>query len=100
MENYSRMLSTGLVLKSATGRELSAAPRIDCTSDRKTLNSMKRVHFWLKEEALQECVHVGNEHAEIMVKSVDLTNLTNADVDMMNMILFDVDFAGLSKRLL
>jgi hypothetical protein len=90
------MISTGEVVHSATGRKLSPAPKIDCTSDRKCLNTIKRIHEWLKKEAIEECKAVGNELALLLVSNIDLKNVSPSDVD--EMILFDKEFAGLSKR--
>jgi len=87
------MLSTGQVVFSATKRQLSPVPNIDCTSDRKSLNSLKRMRSWLKEEAIKECEAVKNYHAKRMVSSISLSNITTSDIDMLNMILFDEDFA-------
>jgi hypothetical protein len=96
MDN-SRMLSTGMILKSASGRELSPAPRIECTTDGKTRNTLKRVRAWLKKEAIKECEHVKNDFAKQMIEAIDLSNTSPCDISTMNMVLFDKEFEGLSK---
>lgn len=92
------MIESGGIYKSATGRELSAAPRVDCTSDRKCLNTLKRMHKWLKEESIKECEACKNDFAKMMVESIQLNNISTSDIESMNMILFDPEFSTLAKR--
>ena len=80
------MISTGQICKSKSGRELSPAPKIDCTSDRKILNTQKRIYEWLKKEAMKELE--GNEFAFRMIGCIDINNISPSDVETLNDVLF------------
>jgi len=82
------MISTGEVLKSKSGRQMSPAPRIDCTSDRKTLNTLKRVREWMKQEALLECRALKQYFAEQIINCINVLNISQSDIDTLNDILF------------
>lgn len=77
-------ISTGVILKSKSGRELSPVPKIDCTTDRKITNSLKRMFNWMKDEAIKEC----NDFVKPIVSRMNPDKMSNADVSFLNDILF------------
>lgn len=80
------VLSTGVKLRSKSGRELSPVPKIDASGPRKTVNTLKRVNEWLLEEAKKEVA--GNSFQETLLRAIDLGNLSQSDQDTMNDLLF------------
>ena len=54
-------LSSGEVVLSASGRRLSPFPTIKVDSNRKALNTLKRVDVWLIENALAEARARGDD---------------------------------------
>lgn len=79
-----RVLSTGLVLRSARGREMSPAPGIDCMTLRKTTLTLARVRAWLRVEAHAEAVAHGDEFAADQFAMMDPKNLSQCDMDTLN----------------
>jgi len=81
------VIQTGVVLRTKSGRETSPAPKIEATSDRKTNNTLKRMHSWLLEEARKEVE--GDEWQTLLLKGMDVDNLSQSDQDHINLVLFD-----------
>lgn len=82
------LLSTGDRLRSKSGRELSPVPKIDMTSDGRARNSIARMDRWLRDEALKEVEAEGNNYQRALLQAIDLKNVSPADRDTMNLILF------------
>ena len=89
------MLETGRLFRSASGRVLTPAPKIDCRTSRRLSATMKRVDAWLIENARDEAIHFGNELAQITVDCMEPGHMTTSDTETCNMILFDKDFAAI-----
>jgi hypothetical protein len=82
------MLSTGQIATTVTGRECSPFPKVDCTSNRKAINTVKRVDAWLRENAIAEATAQGQDFARRQFEYVDVKNITQSDKDCMSMFLF------------
>lgn len=85
------MIKTGEVLTSATGRIMSSAPKIDCTTERKITLTLARVNVWLRHEAIQESISRNNTLAEQQFRAlpIDGKKYTPADLDALNLYLWD-----------
>lgn len=83
------MVETNQILKSRGGRVMSPAPKIDCTSNRRCHNTLKRLHTWLREEAIIESRKSGNEFGAALLSRIDPQRCTDSDIAMMNLVLFD-----------
>jgi len=47
-------LEAGEIVYTSTGRETTPFPKIDCASNRKAINTLKRIDNWLILNAIQE----------------------------------------------
>lgn len=83
-----QMISTGVVLRSVSGRALSPAPKIDCTSDRKTGNTLKRVEEWLVLNAVVEAEAKRDSFNGRMFGAMKPGKLSQSDRDHLNIYLF------------
>ena len=81
-------IGTGDLFRSRSGRELSPAPKIDTSTEGRLRNSLKRLQRWLLEEAKKEAEYSGNDLERISLKVIDLKNLSQGDLDTINLILF------------
>jgi len=54
-------LEAGEIVYTSTGRETTPFPKIDCTSNRKTINTTKRIDNWLMQNAIQEAESRGDD---------------------------------------
>jgi hypothetical protein len=68
-----------------SGRTIET-PKWDASTDRKAANSIKRLHKWLKDEALKETHN--NEYLNLIISRFNPNKLTNAESDILNNILF------------
>jgi hypothetical protein len=74
-------------LVSKSGRKLSDLPKLDFSTNRKCINSLKRFNKWLIEEAKKE---VEDDKLGVMwLNHIELDNITKADLDTINLSLFD-----------
>lgn len=85
---YMPSITTGSVLTSKNGRQMSPVPKIDCSTERKYINTLKRVNAWLIEEAKQECKFTNNEFQSLFLTRMKPDKLSAADIDTLNHILF------------
>jgi len=85
-------IGSGQVLQSQSGREMGPAPKIDLGTDRKIANSLKRIDAWLVKEALIEADQSAdtnkNDFVTGQINAINLKNVSPADRDMLNVILF------------
>ena len=81
-----KLLGTGEIVKTTTNRDCTPFPKVDCTTDRKCINTIKRVDAWLKENAILEAQSQKNEFTEHQFKIVN--KCSQADRDFMNAFLF------------
>ena len=77
---------------STSGRVLSPKPRVDLTTERKSQNSVRRIHAWVRREALLETRHRGDRWAELLIEATDPKNLSAADIEHFNTVLFDREY--------
>lgn len=82
------MVESGERLLSASGRELSPAPKIDTTGPGKLNNSSKRLNNWMYEEALKEARETGNDWNETLLRAIDPNKMSQSDQDTLNSLLF------------
>jgi len=80
------MIETNGQYISKSGRKLSPAPKIDATTSRRINASIKRIDKWLLEECKKETAN--NDYVQTLLKAVNLNNMSPADRDMLNEILF------------
>jgi hypothetical protein len=83
------MIVTGDVFTTPSGRTTTPAPKIDCTSERKTLNTIKRLHQWMIDEARKEAEATKNDFLGVQLSGMSVKNLSQSDIDTLNYILFD-----------
>ena len=82
-----RVISTGVRLRTAGGREMAPAPRIDGSTDRRLTATLKRMNAWLLDEARKEVA--GDPWRTTLLEAVDPDNLSQSDQDTISLILFD-----------
>lgn len=74
-----RMLAEGDRIPTRSGRLTTPVPRIDCTTERKCAETLKRRDAWLKENAIEEaeigkdCVELPGWRLEVPGKFPDAT---------------------------
>ncbi|GAB0154621.1 DEAD/DEAH box helicase [Marinobacterium sp. BA1] len=83
-------LTTGERVKLPSGAVSSAVPKLDFTNERRSHASMMRMHAWLLENAITEAAARGDTtNLAVFEQSLDARNLSAADIDSLNMYLFD-----------
>ncbi len=83
-----RLLDTGGVANSQSGRKLAPFPRVDVSTDRKAKNTLRRVHKWLLNEAISEARARGDDFNETAFSGLDAARLSSGDVSDLNLYLF------------
>ena len=81
------MLESWQVVHSTTGRALTPFPYVDCTTDRRCSNTIKRVDEWLRSNAIAEAISRNDDFAGLQFECAT-KHLTVADRDGMNLYLF------------
>lgn len=82
------LIKTGTVMITKSGRETSPAPKIEATTDRKTLNTINRMYKWLLDEAIKEAETNADYWNATIFKNYNPNNLSQADVDSINLYLW------------
>ena len=85
------MVGEGEVYLTSTGRETTPVPKIGATSERKTINAVKRVEGWLMQNALDEARSRGDDFNARMFEQ-NLAKPSQSDKDSAELYLFDDDF--------
>ncbi len=80
---------TGEIGETKTGRKTTPFPKIDLSSNRKAINTLKRKNKWLMENALTEATKRGDRLARIMFLA-NLNDPQQADLDLANDYLFEL----------
>lgn len=83
-------IATGDVVMSVAGRELSPVPRLDYSTNRKAIASLKRLYTWLTEEARKEAEWRGDDYNAVGFKCLNPNNFTQSDIDSCNLYLFNL----------
>lgn len=84
------MLTTGERVKLPSGAMSSAVPKLDFTNERRSHASKMRMHSWLLENAITEATARGDTtNLAVFEQSLDARNLSAADIDRLNVYLFD-----------
>ncbi len=81
-----KMIGTGELLVSKTGRQLSPVPKINSTTNRKAKATISRIDVWLLTEATQEAM--GNDYLQTILGGINIKNISPSDRDILNDILF------------
>jgi hypothetical protein len=82
------MLATREIVLSSTGRETTPFPKVDCTSEGKAKNTLKRVDLWLMDNAIAEAKSRGDDF-NLRVFEACRTKPSQADRDSAEHYLFD-----------
>ena len=82
------MWAACMVTRLISGREVTLPPLKPAVTSRAVTAQVKAVDHWLYETALEDARVAGNDYLETMVKSMDHDNLSPADRDMLNDMLF------------
>lgn len=82
------MIHSGMQLQSNSGRSMKPAPKIDCTSNRRCVNSVARLRTWLLGEAVEEARSRQDRFAETQLNCIDAKEMTLSDIDLVNLFLF------------
>lgn len=80
------MPTQGELLTTKSGRQAAPYPNFDMSTQRKTHNSLRRLHKWLWTEALAEVKD--NDYLTTFVEALNWRKLSPSDIDSLNDILF------------
>ena len=83
-----KMLASGEITTTATGRQTTAFPTVSTGTNRKTTNTVKKVDNWLVDNARTEARARGDEYNGQMFDNMDPKRLSPADKDSLNEYLF------------
>lgn len=75
-------------MKTAQGREMSPVPRIDCSTERKGINTRRRIQDWMMKEAQIEVEQNPRKFASWLVKAMRHP-LSQSDTDTLTWILWE-----------
>lgn len=84
------MLAKGEQPTTLSGRRCSPFPKVDCTTNRRAIFTLKRVEEWLIANAIEEANYKKDEYCGRMFENTNIKNLSQADKDAMNIYLFGV----------
>jgi hypothetical protein len=76
------------IVLTATGRETTPFPKLNWGSNRKAINTTKRVDQWLIENARAEAKARGDDFNSLQFDNMDLKNLSPSDKDSAELYLF------------
>lgn len=77
------MFESGEIAITSSGRLTKPFPKIDTSTDRKTLTTIKRINDWLVKEGVSEASETGNEWM-LTILPKDNINLSQSDIDTLN----------------
>ena len=81
-------LEEGQQVYTNSGRLTDEFPRVDCTTNGKAANTIKRVNKWLLDCAKLEASAKNDWFCTIQFAAMDLKNLSPADKDSLELYLF------------
>lgn len=81
-------MSEGETCLTNMGIETTPFPKIDCSTNRKTIKTLKRANKWLQENAVIAAKAVGDEMNLISFSGEDPENMPQASKDTMEEYLF------------
>lgn len=84
-------LAEGETVLTITGRETSPFPKLDFETNRKTLNSLKRVQLWLHSNAVAEAIARNDEFTLMNLGPSDCKKFTQAILDLAEYYLFEFE---------
>lgn len=84
-------IGKGDVVFSKSGRQLTPVPDLSSQTDRKATASIKRLHQWLRDNAIEEAKATGNRIAELSLQQEKSFPMPPASATMANEILFGSD---------
>jgi hypothetical protein len=83
------MLCEGEITLTATGNRTTPFPKIDFSTNRRSINTLKRSNKWLLANAITEAEIRIDTYNLIIFKSLKLNNLSTNDIECLNYYLFD-----------
>ncbi len=95
-----KMMGTGEIATTATGRKTTPYPKIDTTTNRKAINTVKRVDKWLTDNAIAEAKSRGDEFNLLQFEGMDAKKLSPADKSSVNQYLFGEEQPQVPKPIL
>lgn len=95
-----RMIASGELLRSKSGRRLAPVPQLRLGTDRQTHATLRRIRVWLIEEAQKEAAATNDDWGATLLRGLDPDNFPPADYDTVNHFLFgDMDGPGPDNRI-
>lgn len=89
-------LASGEVVSTTTGRDTTPFPKVDLTSDRRTVNTEKRVIAWLMGNAVEEA-RARNDSFNLRTFEQCRERPSQSDRDAAESYLFDPDWKDLGS---
>jgi hypothetical protein len=84
------MYAAGQVVATVTGRHTTPFPHIDVTTERRAINTLRRVDAWLIGNAVAEAAARHDRFAGNQFKRVTVNDITTADRDLAELYLFEL----------
>lgn len=75
-------------MKTTSGREIPNPPKIRLDSNRKTTIDIKKLQFWLLEQAKEEATSRNDDYFLTLIKGEIAGKLPKATMDSINLYLF------------
>lgn len=94
-----RFVTSNEKLTTATGRETTPYPKINVSNNQKAGNSLKKGNQWLIDNAILEAKARNDDFNLMIFEGYDAKNLSPADIDSLNLYLFDDELATSTKTL-
>lgn len=88
MNTNGMMLSEGEVVLTRSGRPTTPFPKIDCPTNKKSINTLKRVDKWLWENAIKEAESRDDRYNLLQFRLENPLKLPQATKDGMELYLF------------
>ena len=80
--------SDGQVVLTKRGIKTTPFPRVDCSTNRRTINTIKRQNKWLLDNARMVADKTNDSWGLLLLKNMDVKNLSPADQDHLHVYLF------------
>ena len=81
-------MKSGETILTQQGIETTPYPRIDWTTNRRAINTQKREHKWLLDNALRVAEQINDEWNLFMFGCMKIGNLSDSDLASLNDYLF------------
>lgn len=81
-----------------SGAKTTTVPRFDFNSDRKTQNTISRMHRWLIENAIAEAHRRDDRYNARYFDRLSAQGLSSSDLDLLVMYLWDAEMLHLTSK--